>query len=167
MCIETESVFLICFAYYTWASILAHQCHYENYSTAMSSILSQKILFHDVATKKYHFLSHLLSVIGVLGFRYIWWIVYIYVYIYIYIIDRIWWRNHPRHITTNNTKTVGKVATSDLMSKWVTNKSPQSSKMVSDSLTHRVPYITKIKKVTQQTTYILDTLSSGYTQQTF
>ena len=76
--------------------------------------------------------------------------------------------------TTSNTKalknmkTIGKIDTCDLiLMRWVTNISSRSSKLEWDSWTHTNTYIARLKKVTEGTSYILDTLWTWYTQQAF
>ena len=52
--------------------------------------------------------------------------------------------------------------------RWVTNISSRSPKLEWTRLTHTTPHIAKkIKKVTERTNYIFDTLSTEYTQQAF
>ena len=79
----------------------------------------------------------------------------------------IWWYNHISH-TTTEFMTTKKLDTSDMMMiKWVTNMSFRSPKVC--SIKHKQPDILQIdiQKLTDQTNYVLDTLSTEYTHQAF
>ena len=67
-----------------------------------------------------------------------------------------------------NMTTMGKIDISGDDNTIVANISSRSPKLQWASLTHTTPHIAKkIKKVTESTNYILETLSTEYTQQAF
>ena len=102
-----------------------------------------------------------------------WYIIYIYVYININIY--IWncsigWYDHLRHTNTENITAMGKVDTSDFMMA-ITRVIDISSRLlkfkwaISTFTTPR--FAKKLRKVTERTNYILETLWSEYTHQAF
>ena len=91
------------------------------------------------------------------------------VYMHIYVTDCIWWYNHLGHITTENMKIMGEVDTSDLVIiRWVISISSRSPNLEWASLTHTTSHIAKdIRRVTERINFMLDALSTEYTQQAY